>query len=349
MASSKVGATDGDDPDGEPSDSVLLQVNNLEKYFEEESGLIRSKIDYVKAVDGVTFDIKKGETLGLVGESGCGKSTLGRALLQLHDPTGGEVYFQGEEITSYSDKQMLDLRKDVQMIFQDPQSSLDPRMPVIDIVTEPLTNFNIGAKRERQRKALELLQDVGLGKEHLSRYRHELSGGQQQRVAIARALALEPELIVADEPTSALDVSVQAKILNLLRELRDKYDLTYLFISHDLDSVGYISDRIAVMYAGEIVERAPKEKLLTQPHHPYTRALLSANPKPDPDTEIDRVVLTGEVPDPIDPPSGCRFHPRCPFATDECAVEEPTLDAVPGEEREVACIHSVELVENDQI
>jgi len=333
----------------ETSDSVLLQVNNLEKYFEEESGLVRSKIDYIKAVDGVSFDIAKGETLGLVGESGCGKSTLGRALLQLHEPTGGEVYFQGKEITSYSDKQMLDLRKDVQMIFQDPQSSLDPRMPVIDIITEPLTNFNIGTKRERQRHALQLLQDVGLGKEHLSRYRHELSGGQQQRVAIARALALEPELIVADEPTSALDVSVQAKILNLLRELRNKYDLTYLFISHDLDSVGYISDRIAVMYAGEIVERAPKEKLLAQPYHPYTKALLSANPKPDPDTEINRIVLTGEVPDPIDPPSGCRFHPRCPYATKACATEEQTLKPVADGEREVACIHSTELVENDQL
>jgi oligopeptide/dipeptide ABC transporter ATP-binding protein len=337
------------EPRTEAAESSLLRVENLEKYFEEESGLIRRNVEYVKAVDGVTFDIEKGETLGLVGESGCGKSTLGRALLQLHEPSGGEVYFQGEDITSYSDSELLDLRKDVQMIFQDPQSSLDPRMPVIDIITEPLENFDVGTKKERQRNALELLRDVGLGKEHLSRYRHELSGGQQQRVAIARALALEPELIVADEPTSALDVSVQAKILNLLRDLREKYDLTYLFISHDLDSVGYISDRIAVMYAGEIVERAPKEELLAQPHHPYTKALLSANPKPDPDTEIDRIVLTGDVPDPIDPPSGCRFHPRCPYATEECATEHPALESVSDGEREVACIHSADLVANDEM
>ncbi|WP_323173517.1 ABC transporter ATP-binding protein [Natrialba sp. PRR66] len=330
-------------------ESALLRVENVEKYFKEESGIIRRNVDYVKAVDGVSFDIQKGETLGLVGESGCGKSTLGRALLQLHEPTGGSVYFQGNDITSYSGRQLRALRTDVQMIFQDPQSSLDPRMPVIDIITEPLENFDVGTKEERQYHALKLLEDVGLGKEHLSRYRHELSGGQQQRVAIARALALEPELIVADEPTSALDVSVQAKILNLLRELREKYDLTYLFISHDLDAVGYISDRIAVMYAGEIVERAPKEELLTQPRHPYTKALLSANPKPDPDAEIDRIVLSGAVPDPIDPPSGCRFHPRCPFATEACTTDHPALEATEDRSREVACIHSDNLVANGEL
>jgi oligopeptide/dipeptide ABC transporter ATP-binding protein len=292
--------------------SELVEIVGLEKYYPVKGGILNRKVGDVKAVDGVDLRIREGETLGLVGESGCGKSTLGRALLRLIEPTGGTVTFDGEDVTAASKGRMRELRREMQIVFQDAASSLNPRMRVGDIVAEPmewLTDLDEAERRERTRT---LIEDVGLSEEHLSRAPHTFSGGQQQRISIARALSVDPRFIVCDEPTSALDVSVQAKILNLLDDLQDEYDLTYLVINHDMSVVRHVCDRVAVMYLGKIVEVAPTDRLFADPKHPYTRALLSAVPRASREAVDDRIVLGGSPPSPENPPSGCRFHTRCP-------------------------------------
>ncbi len=306
----------------------ILEVKNLKKYFNLRSGfLLQRSVGAVKAVDDISFYIKKGETFGLVGESGCGKSTTARVILRLVEPTEGDVLYEGKNLFKLKYKQMFKVRRDIQIIFQDPYASLSPRMTVGDIVSEPLEIHKIGDKASRIKKVKELLKVVGLNPEHLNRYPHEFSGGQRQRVGIARALALTPNLILCDEPVSALDVSVQAQILNLMMDLQKEFHLTYLFIAHDLSVVKHVSNRVAVMYLGKIVEVAKSEKLYKNPLHPYTVGLLSAVPIPDPELEKQRkrIILEGDVPSPINPPSGCRFHPRCPIAKEICSQEEPEL------------------------
>ena len=310
----------------------LLNVSSLVKHFPVE----RSD-DVLRAVDGVSFHIRSGETLGLVGESGCGKSTVGRCILRLYEPTGGRVVFENTDITHASSSEMRALRRDMQIIFQDPYSSLNPRLNILSIVREPMTIHRIGKKSERRDRVASLLQKVGLDPSYMNRYPHEFSGGQRQRIGIARALALDPKLIVCDEPVSALDVSVQAQVVNLLQDLQSELGLTYLFISHGLAVVEHISDRVAVMYLGKIVEIADAVELYANPLHPYTKALLSAIPIPDPKQKRDRIVLTGDVPTPINPPSGCRFRTRCPWAIEECAQRVPELREInPG--HTAACI-----------
>jgi oligopeptide transport system ATP-binding protein len=290
----------------------------------------------VKAVDDVSLSIKKGETLGLVGESGCGKSTFGRAIMRLEEPTSGEVWYDGDNILTYDAQQIRALRRKMQIIFQDPFSSLNPRKPVASIVGEPLLIHGMKNRRERETRVMELLQVVGLSKEHMRRYPHMFSGGQRQRIGVARALALNPDLVVCDEAVSALDVSIQAQVLNLLKDLQDEFSLTYLFISHDLHVVEHISDRVAVMYLGKIVEVADSKIIYKTPLHPYTQALLSASPMPDPGHKRKRILLKGDVPSPINPPPGCRFHTRCPYVQDICSNTEPPLKEVrPG--HEAAC------------
>lgn len=313
---------------------VLLQVKNLIKYFP-----IESSNDVVKAVDDVSFDILEGETLGLVGESGCGKSTIGKCILRLIEPTNGEVWFEGKNILSLDRKELRELRRQMQIIFQDPYSSLNPRLSVYSIVSEPLRIHRIGNKKERKEIVADLLKKVGIDPEYMWRYPHEFSGGQRQRIGIARALALRPKLIICDEPVSALDVSVQAQVINLLQDLQEEFGLTYLFISHGLAVVRHISDRVAVMYLGKIVEIAPAAELYGNPLHPYTKALLSAIPVPDPKIERKRIILQGDVPTPINPPSGCRFRTRCPIATEECSVITPDLKEI-EKNHFVACIHT---------
>jgi oligopeptide/dipeptide ABC transporter ATP-binding protein len=318
----------------------LLTVSNLKKYFPVKQGLLaqffsREKL-YVRAVDGVSFSVHRGETLGLVGESGCGKTTTGMTILQLSLPTGGAVLFEGQNIVGLSQQEIRNLRQHMQMIFQNPFSSLNPRMKVAEIIAEPLKNYGLGTKQEQEERIRELLEHVGLSSVHGTRYPHEFSGGQRQRIGIARALALNPKLIIADEPVSALDVSVQAQILNLLLKLKADFHLTYLFISHDLSVIRYISDRIAVMYLGEIVEIARADALYKTPLHPYTQALMSAIPEPNPRRKKKRVVLHGGVPSPLNPPSGCRFHPRCPIAVPECSQVKPELRSI-GNSRQVRC------------
>ena len=303
----------------------LVEVENLQKYYPVTVGLLSRHVADVKAVDGVSFYITEGETLGLVGESGCGKSSLGRTLLRLEEPTAGRIFYKGDDITRWDKKQLKELRKEAQMVFQDPQSSLDPRMTIGDSIGEALLIHGVGTEKERLERVEELLNRVGLEPRHAMRYPHELSGGQKQRVGIARALAVNPKLIVADEPVSALDVSVQAQILNLIMDLQRELDLAYLFIAHDLSVIGQVSDRIAVMYLGQIIELADKTGLLNNPLHPYTQALLSAIPFPDPHRKRKKVSLTGEVPSPVEPPSGCRFHTRCPKVMKVCSEEPPTL------------------------
>ncbi len=312
----------------------LLSIEDLKVHFPIESGIFLRRVGgYVKAVDGVSFSIACGETLGLVGESGCGKSTTGRAILKLVPLTAGRIHFEGRDLAALSGEALRQARRDFQMIFQDPYASLNPRMTVGEIVAEPLRTFGIARGKALREKVKELLDVVGLSARILNRYPHEFSGGQRQRIGIARALALRPKLIVADEPISALDVSIQAQILNLLQQLQDRFHLTYLFIAHDLAAVKQISDRIAVMYLGKIVEVAPYAAIYEEPLHPYTQALISAVPVPDPGVEATRkrIVLTGDVPSPIAPPPGCRFHTRCPVRIARCALEEPRLaEYAPG-------------------
>ena len=309
--------------------SPLLQVRGLKKYFPIKAGFFNKTVGQVKAVDGVTFDLYPGECLGLVGESGSGKTTIGRTLLRALSPTDGEIVFsvngQSYNLASVSEGVLRPLRQHMQMIFQDPYSSLNPRMTVADIIGEPLLVNGVVDRSKREERVSELLEQVGLKTEHLRRYPHAFSGGQRQRIGIARALALRPTLIVADEPVSALDVSVQAQVLNLLQDLQETFQLTYLFIAHDLSVVGHITDRIAVMYAGRLVELGVTEELLDQPKHPYTEALLAAVPIPDPSLNRDRQLLSGEVADPANLPTGCVFHPRCPHAADRCKTEVPDL------------------------
>ncbi|MFQ5532474.1 MAG: ABC transporter ATP-binding protein [Candidatus Methylomirabilales bacterium] len=306
----------------------LLVIKDLKKYFPVKRGVWSRDRAELRAVDGVSFEVHRGETLGLVGESGCGKSTTARLILRLLDPTAGEVYFGKTPVLQANKEEMRKLRRRMQIVFQDPYSSLNPRMPVEEIVGEGLTIHHLARGKERKDRVAELLEMVGLGREHMGRYPHEFSGGQRQRIGIARALAVEPELLIADEPVSALDVSIQAQVINLFESLRKELGLTYLFIAHDLRVVKHMSDRVAVMYLGQIVELANSEELYRNPLHPYTQALLSAIPVADPQTKRQRITLEGDPPSPIQVPSGCRFHPRCPKRFDRCDIEEPVLREV---------------------
>jgi peptide/nickel transport system ATP-binding protein len=320
--------------------SPLVEVVHVKKYFPIKKGVLGREVARVHAVDDVSFAVTEGETLGLVGESGCGKSTLGRTIVRLLEPTAGDVVFRGTSIGGLGTRKLRPLRREMQMVFQDPYASLNPRKRVGSIIGDPMKIHGVGEKGERKHRVQELLETVGLSPEHYNRFPHEFSGGQRQRIGVARALALRPKLIVADEPVSALDVSVQAQVINLLDELQDQFRLTYIFIAHDLGVVRHVSDRIAVMYLGKIVELSPAEELYQRPIMPYTEALLSAVPIPDPDLseKRERIVLQGDVPSPIDPPSGCRFHPRCRYMTEICREVEPPLTAY-GNGHYAACHH----------
>jgi oligopeptide/dipeptide ABC transporter ATP-binding protein len=308
----------------------LLEVHNLKKYFPVGGGLFSSNKGEVRAVDGVDLTVEEGETLGIVGESGCGKSTLGRTILRLIEPTSGEVRFEGKDLLKLSPRELRRMRREMQIIFQDPYASLNPRMRVGEIVGEGLEIHNLAKGKKKRERVMELLHQVGLRPDHYDRYPHEFSGGQRQRIGIARALAVKPRFIVADEPVSSLDVSIQAQIINLMQELQQKMHLTYFFISHDLRVVEHLSHRVAIMYLGKIVEIAPSETIYKDAKHPYTRALLSAVPLPDPERKKERVALEGDVPSPVNPPAGCSFHPRCPFREDVCDKVEPELQFADG-------------------
>lgn len=323
----------------------LLKVEGLKQYFPIKGGFLGRTVNNVKAIDGISFTIYEGETVSIVGESGCGKSTTGRAILRLEEPTEGLVEFQGTDLTKLSKSEMRKYRKDLQIIFQDPYASINPRQTVASLLNEAMQIQNVLPSNERRARIEELLETVGLRPYQADRYPHEFSGGQRQRIGIARALSVNPKLIICDEAVSALDVSIQAQVLNLLEELQKEFGLTYLFISHDLGVVRHISDRIIVMYLGKIVEIADKTSLFENPQHPYTKALLSAIPVPDPDAKKERIVLKGDVPSPIDPPAGCRFHTRCPFATDKCRTEEPLLRTsnIMEQEHQAACHYMEEI------
>ncbi|WP_028457429.1 ABC transporter ATP-binding protein [Chloroflexus sp. Y-396-1] len=308
------------------TDDTLLEVRNLKKYFPIKGGFLRRTIAEVRAVDDVSFTVKRGETLGLVGESGCGKTTTGRTILRLERATAGEVIFEGQDVMRASGRTLKALRRDMQIIFQDPYASLDPRITIGESVAEGLVIHGIGTPAERRERVREVLAKVGLSASHMTRFPHEFSGGQRQRIGIARALIMEPKLIVCDEPVSALDVSIQSQVLNLLRSLQREFGLTYLFIAHNLAVVEHISDRVGVMYLGKMVELATSEELFREPLHPYTKALISAIPNPNPFTKRERIVLQGDVPSPINPPSGCRFHPRCWIARAICKEHEPIFE-----------------------
>jgi oligopeptide transport system ATP-binding protein len=320
------------------SNEVLLEVKNLKKHFPIKKGFFGNTSVAVKAVDDVSFSIKKGETFGLVGESGCGKSTTGRTLIRLYEPTAGEIIFDGVDIAKMKESNLMEYRKRIQMIFQDPYASLNTRMTVADIIGEPLDIHGLAKGDARQQRIFDLLETVGLSKDHASRYPHEFSGGQRQRIGIARALAVDPEFIICDEPISALDVSIQAQVVNMLEDLQKERGLTYLFIAHDLSMVKYISDRIGVMYLGKMAEIAPSDKLYAEPKHPYAQALLSAIPIPDPEImrNSNRIIIEGDVPSPINPPSGCTFRTRCPYAKDMCSETMPVLVEV-SDDHWVAC------------
>ena len=329
------------------TDDILLEVNNLKMYFPIRAGILRRVVNHVKAVDDVSFYIKRGETLGLVGESGCGKTTIGRCLVRAYEPTGGNMMFQPNgsgsvDLAGLNDRQLKTYWRQIRMIFQDPYSSLNPRMTVYEIIADPLRIHGTTNSQELEDRIVYLLRRVGLRPEFMKRYPHAFSGGQRQRISIARALALEPALVIADEAVSALDVSVRAQILNLMLELQDDFDLTYLFISHDLSVVEYVADRVAVMYVGQLAEMATTRQLYQEPKHPYTEALLSAIPKPDPRNRTDRIILEGDVADPANTPSGCYFHPRCPYVQDRCKTETPPLRKIEGD-RIVACHFAEEL------
>ncbi len=326
---------------GSAAQDILLSVRGLKKYFKVGGGFFRRPA-LVRAVDGISFDIRRGETFGLVGESGCGKTTLGQTIIRLYEPDAGQVIFDGHDITHLPESRLRPLRQGMQMIFQDPYSSLNPRMTVGAIVAEPLEIFKVGTRAEREARVKELLRVVGLNAYFVNRYPHEFSGGQRQRIGIARALALRPKLVVCDEPVSALDVSIQAQVLNLLKDLQAEFNLTYLFIAHNLAVVAYISDRVGVMYLGKLVEVGPTLTIMNNPRHPYTLALLSAVAVPDRRYKKQRIILPGDVPSPINPPAGCRFHTRCPIARPECAKVEPELREI-DREHLVAC-HYAEVV-----
>lgn len=317
---------------------ILIEVKNLKKHFFKNKGIIKKHYEITKAVDDVSFYIRKGETLGLVGESGCGKSTTGRTVLRLYEPTAGQILYNGVDIAGMNREQLMPYRKKMQMIFQDPYASLNARMTVADIIGEPMDIHNLAHGNERQEKIFELLDTVGLNKDHAARYPHEFSGGQRQRIGIARSLAVDPEFIICDEPISALDVSIQAQVVNMLEDLQEQRGLTYLFIAHDLSMVKHISDRVGVMYLGSLVEVASSKELYKNPVHPYTQALLSSIPIPDPDIAeaSRRIVLEGDVPSPVNPPSGCKFRTRCKYASERCKEEDPVLRDIGGEHF-VAC------------
>ena len=313
----------------------LLTVHNLKKWFKTGEGLF-GKGDTVKAVDGINFTVAKREILSLVGESGCGKTTTGKVVLRILEPTSGEIFFNGKDVTSLNRKEIMKYRKKMMIIYQDPFGSLDPRMTVKHTIMEPMEVHKIGTRKEREEKVIELMEKVGLSPDYINRYPHEFSGGQRQRIGIARALSTNPEFIVADEPVSALDVSIQAQIINILQDLQKEFGLTLLFISHDLSVVKHISDRVAVMYLGKIVESTDKKELFNNPKHPYTQALLSAIPVPNPKAEKKEIILEGDIPSPLNPPSGCRFHTRCPFAKPICREKEPELKDI-GNNHMIAC------------
>jgi oligopeptide/dipeptide ABC transporter ATP-binding protein len=312
-------------------DNNLVRVDHLRKYFPVRGGILQRVVGWVQAVDDVSFNIKNGETLGVVGESGCGKTTVGRTMLRLNEPSGGQFFFEGVDVFSLKGQDMKDMRRNMQIIFQDPYASLDPRMPIGVTIMEGLSIHNIGAPKERFGIVLDMLHKVGLEEYHAHRYPHEFSGGQRQRIGIARALALRPKFIICDEPVSALDVSTQSQVLNLLKDLQHEFGLTYLFIAHNLSVVEHISDRVSVMYLGKMIEQTDREELFRNPLHPYTQALISAIPIPDPKIKRVRIILKGDVPSPFHPPTGCRFHPRCPVAIDRCKLQEPPyIEVSPG-------------------